>query len=38
VVREKTVHFENKDFTILLEQKLSRENITEYMKNLSAFS
>jgi hypothetical protein len=30
VVRGKTVHSENKDLTILLEQKLSGENITEY--------
>jgi hypothetical protein len=38
VVRGKTVHFDNKDFTILLEQKISGENITECMQNLPALS
>jgi hypothetical protein len=38
VVRGKTVHFENRGLTILLDQKLSGENITEYMQNLPALS
>jgi hypothetical protein len=38
VIRGKVVHFENRDLTVLLQQKLSGENITEYMQNLPALS
>jgi hypothetical protein len=38
VIGGKTVHFENKDLTILLEQNLSGEIITEYMQNIPALS